>query len=140
MIEPRVSVCVCVCLSVRMCVSSLKPIRMSRFWWNFPQMIWRIFASDVFHEFWKFKMDDVMAAILYFFIPALSRLQFCFDFLKNLTQGIKLSSGVCYWTAFSKEIQNGRQKYFFWNRTSKVSISTNSDPLITNLMIFCWFD
>ena len=30
-------------------------------------MICRIFASDVFHRFWKFKMDDIMAAILYVF-------------------------------------------------------------------------
>ena len=68
-IEPRVSVrvCVCVCLSVCACVSSLQPIRMGRFRSNFPQMIWRIFARDIFQGFWKFKMDDVMAAILYVF-------------------------------------------------------------------------
>ena len=62
-----VCVCVSVCLSVCLCVSSLQPKRMDRFWCNFPQMICRIFASDIFHGFWKFKMDDVMAAILYVF-------------------------------------------------------------------------
>ena len=62
-----VCVCVSVCLSVFVCVSSLQPIRIGRFWWNFPQMILKIFASDFFRRFWKFKMDDVMAAILYVF-------------------------------------------------------------------------
>ena len=62
-----VSVRACDCLCVCVCVSSLQPIRMGRFWWNFPQMILKIFASDIFHGFWKFKTDDVMAAILYVF-------------------------------------------------------------------------
>ena len=104
-IKPRVSVCVCVCLCVCVCVSSLQPIRIDRFWWNFPQMIRRIFASDVFLGFWNFEIDDVMAAILYFFDAALSRSQFCFDFLQNLIQGTKLSSVVCYWKS-AKSVDN----------------------------------
>ena len=112
-IEPRVPVCLCVCVSVCLSdcayVSSLQPILIGRYRWNFPQMIWKIFASDIFHGFRKFKMDDVMAPILYvFFIPALSRSQFIFDFLQNWAQGTKLSSDVCYWKS-AKSVDNFRQ-------------------------------
>ena len=81
-IEPRVCVCVCVC--VCLCVSPLQPKRMNWFWWNFPQIIWQIFANDIFRGFLNFEFDDVMAAILHFCIAALSRSQFV---IVSYTQG-----------------------------------------------------
>ena len=144
---------VCMYVCVCMCVTALKPKRMDRFWWNFLQMIWQIFARSLLLGFWNFEIDDVMAAILHFFSGALSRSQFCFDFLQNWGQGTKLSSNVCYWKS-AKSFGNFRKyreprfrkkskwppKHFLGNRASKVSISTNSDPLITNLIMFCRFD
>ena len=75
------------CVSVCVCVWALQPRRLCRFWWNFAQMIWQMFASDIFRSFWNFEFDDVMAAILHFCVPALSRSQFCFDFLQIWIQG-----------------------------------------------------
>ena len=98
-----------VCACVRLSVSALQPKRLNRFQWNFAQMISRIKTWSVFLAFWKFKFDDVKAAILYFSVPALSRSQFCSDFLQNLAQGTKLSSGVCYWKS-AKSVDNFRSK------------------------------
>ena len=95
--KPRVCVCVCVCLSVCLSVSALQPRRLCRFWWNFAQMIWQIFASDIFCGFWNFEFDDVMAAILHFCVAALSRSQFWSDFLQIWTQVSLTHAGVCYW-------------------------------------------
>ena len=81
---------------------------MDRFWWNFLQMISRIFASDIFLGFWNFEIDDVIAAILYFLNRALSRSHFLSDFLQNFIQGTLLSSGVCYWKS-AKSVGNFRQ-------------------------------
>ena len=89
--------CVYVCACVRLSVSALQPKRLNRFQWNFAQMISRIKTWSVFLAFWKFKFDDVKAAILYFSVPALSRSQFCFDCLQILIQGRKLILYVCYW-------------------------------------------
>ena len=86
-------VCLCVCK----CVSSLQPKRMNRFWWNFPKIIWQIFASVILRCFTKFEFDDVMAAILFCFcVAALSRSQFKSDFLQIWTQGILVYADVCY--------------------------------------------
>ena len=101
------SVCLCVCLSVCMCVSSLQPKRMNRFWWNFPQIIWQIFASVIFRGFWNFEFDDVMAAILHFCVAALSRSQFWSDFLQIWTQIFLMYGGVCYWKS-ARSIDNFR--------------------------------
>ena len=89
-------VCVCVCLCVCLCVEALHPKRMNGFWWNFLQMIWQTFAKSVFLGFCTFEIDDVMAAILYFFVRALSRSQFCSDCLQNCRRGRKLFSAVCH--------------------------------------------
>ena len=99
------SVCLCVCVCV--CVSSLQPKRMIQFWRNFPKMISRIFARSVFLGFWNFEIDDVMAAILYFFYAALSRSHFLSDFLQNSIQGTLLCCGVCYWKS-AKSVGNFR--------------------------------
>ena len=95
--KPRVCVCMCVRLSVCLCVSALQPKRLNRFQWNFAQMVSRTNISYVFLGFWNFEFDDVTAAILYFSVPALSRSQFCFDCLQILIQGRKLILFVCYW-------------------------------------------
>ena len=77
---------------------------------------------------------------------ALSRSQFCFDCLQNLTQYRKLSSTICYIKS-ARSICNFRQyggprfrkkskwppKSNFWNKASEVSISTEIDLLITNI-------
>ena len=96
-------VCLCVC----MCVSSLQPKRMNRFWWNFPQIIWQIFASVIFRGFWNFEFDDVMAAILHFCVAALSRSQFWSDFLQIWTQVSLTHAGVCYWKS-ARSVDNFR--------------------------------
>ena len=36
------------CLCVYLCVSSLQPKQMRWFWWNFSQMIWKVFARFIF--------------------------------------------------------------------------------------------
>ena len=95
--KPRVCVCVSVCVCVCLSVSALQPRRLCQFWWNFVQMISQMFASDIFRSFWNFEFDDVMAAILHFCVPALSRSQFLFDFLQIWIQVTKLLSTVCYW-------------------------------------------
>ena len=108
------------CVSVSVCqwVSALQPRRLCQFWWNFAQMIWQIFTCVIFFDFWKFKFDDVMAAILHFSYGALSRSQFLFDFLQIWIQGTKLFSTVCYWNS-SKSVEN------FWRyngtKTTKFS-------------------
>ena len=114
-------VCACVC------VSSLQLIRVGRFWWNFPQMILKIFASDFFTDFENSKWMTSWRPFYMFFIAALSQSQFCFNFLQNWAQGTKLSSNVCYWKSaksvgsfrkyrqprFQKN-QNWHQKLFFF--------------------------
>ena len=90
-------VCMSVCMYVCLCVEALQPKRLCRFWWNFAQMIWQIFTCVIFFDFWKFKFDDVMAAILHFSYGALSRSQFLSDFLQIWIQVTKLFFTVCYW-------------------------------------------
>ena len=95
--------CVYVCMCVYMyvcvcvCVTALQPKRMDGFWWNFPQMIWQIFARSVFLRFWNFQTMTSWRPFLHFFVRALSQSQFCSDFLQNWWRGRKLSSAVCYW-------------------------------------------
>ena len=104
-----VYVCACVRASVCLCVSALQPKRLNRFQWNFAQMVSRINTLYVFLGFWNFEFGDVTAAILYFFVPALSRSQFCFDRLQNYRQETLLSSNVCYWKS-AKSVNNFRSK------------------------------
>ena len=89
--------CVYECVCVRLCVTALLLKRLCRFWWNFARMIWQIFTCVIFFDFWKFKFDDVMAAILHFSYGALSRSQFLSDFLQIWIQVTKLFFTVCYW-------------------------------------------
>ena len=95
-----VCVCVCVCLSVclSVCVCHLYSLKgMNRFWRNFPQMIWQIFAGVNFRGFWNFEFDDVMAAILHFCVAALSQSQFLSNIFQIWTQGILVYANVCFW-------------------------------------------
>ena len=61
-----------------------------------------------FSRILKFPNDDVIAAFLHFFVGALSRSQFCSNFLQNLTQDRKLSSTVCYLKS-ARSVGNFRQ-------------------------------
>ena len=88
--------CMYVCVYVCFCVTALQPKRVDWFWWNFLQRIWHIFARSVFLGLWHIEIDDVMAAILHFFVGALSQSQFCSDFLQNCRRGKKLSYVVCF--------------------------------------------
>ena len=94
-----------------------------------------------------------MAAILYFFVGARSWSQFCSGFIQNWWGGRKLSSAVCY-SKSARSVGNFHQygeprfrkkikmaaKNFFGNKASEVSISTEIDLLITNMIIFSRFD
>ena len=82
---------------------------MNWFWWNFPQIIWQIYAKDLFRGFWNFEFDDVIAAILHLRVAALSRSQFWSDFLQNLGQGTIKSCIVWYWKS-ARSINNFRSK------------------------------
>ena len=100
--------CVCVCMCVCVCVTALQPKRMNGFWWNFPQMIWQIFVRSIFLRFWNFQTMTSWRPFLHFFVRALSRSQFCSDFLQNWWRGRKLSSAVCYWKS-ARSVGNFRQ-------------------------------
>ena len=106
--EPRVCVCMYVCASVCVCVEALLLKRMGRFWWNFLQMIWQIFARSVFLGFWKFEMMTSWRPFCSLSYAALSRSQFCSDFLQNWWVGRKLSSAVCYLKS-ARSVGNFRQ-------------------------------
>ena len=116
MLQSKPRVCVCMC--VRVCVAALLLKRLYRFCWNIAQKIWQIFSCDIFFDFWKFKFDDVMAAILHFSYGALSRSQFLFDFLQIWIQGTKLFSTVCYWKS-AKSVEN----FWRYNGTKNTIIS-----------------
>ena len=118
--------CVCVylsvCLSVCVCVSSVQPKRMNRFWWNSQQMIFRIFASVILRGFGKFKLYDVIAAILHLRVAALSWSQFCFDFLQNYGQCAINSFIVWYWKS-ARSVNN------FWSKSGPRS--SHIDALVS---------
>ena len=98
----------CVCMYVCACVTALQPKRMDGFWWNFPQMIRQIFVRSVFLRFWNFQTMTSWRPFLHFFVGALSRSQFCSDFLQNWWRGRKLSSAVCYLKS-ARSVGNFRQ-------------------------------
>ena len=97
-----ITICVCVC------VAALLPKRLDRFWWNFLQMIWQIFARSVFLGFWKFEMMTSWRPFCSLSFAALSRSQFWSDFLQNWWGGRKLSSAVCYLKS-ARSVGNFRQ-------------------------------
>ena len=95
--------------AVCLCVSSLQPKRMNRFWGNFTQIILSIFASVIFHGFWNFEFDDVIAAILHLRVAALSRSQFWSDFLQILVEKAHNSFIVWYWKS-ARSVNNFQSK------------------------------
>ena len=116
-------VCVYVCVYVCMCVTALQPKRMNGFWWNFLQMIWQIFARSFFLGFWNFEIVTSWRPFCSFSFAALSRSQFCFDCLQNLTQDRKLSSTVCNLKS-TRSVGNFRQY--------------SGPPCIFRLILTCW--
>ena len=77
--KPRV----CVCMYVRVCVSSLQPKRMNKIWWSFPYMISQIYLLVSF-----FAVFDISNLIMscrpfsLFVVAAFSRSQFWSNFLQ----------------------------------------------------------
>ena len=138
-----VYVCVCVCV----CVSALQPTGLFRFWWKSSQILSRMFASAIFLRFWKFQFDDVMAALLYKTVWALSRLYLGFDFLQTCTWCSLHHRNVCYWkSARSRNIFDPKWRTAYWSGghfgpnnqnfvkcINKGSIYIEFDPLNNNL-------
>ena len=96
----------------------------------------------IFLGFWKFEIDNFMAAILHFFVRALSRSQFCFDCLQILIQGRKLISFVCYWKSAKSVDKFGQDSWLkteietvVWDPGVTGSIPVSS-ILFTKLVIF----
>ena len=148
------SVCLSVCVSVCVSVSALQPKRLSRFWWKSTQRLSRMFASAFSLKFWKYWIDDVMAAILSKTVGALSRLYFWSDFLQICTWCSLHIGIVCYWKS-ARSISNfvpkwrtaywtggnfGAQNQNFAKCINKGSIYTEFDPLNTNLSIISHFE
>ena len=114
--------CVYVCVCLCMCVTALQPKRLDGFRWNFPQMIWQIFARSVFLGFWNFETMTSWRPFCTFSFAALSRSQFCFDCLQNLTQDRMLPSTVCYlksaksvgnFCQYAHRVSKNPQTFFF---------------------------
>ena len=89
-----VCVCMCVCVCVCMCVCDSATAQMDG--WILMKCSTNDLTDICEVRFWNFEINDNMAAILHFFVGALSRSQFCSDFLQNWWRGRKLSSAVCY--------------------------------------------
>ena len=152
-----VCMCVCVCVGVS---AALTLNQMGRFRWNFVQMIWQLFARSLFLWFWHLEIDDVMAAILHVFSGALSRAQFLSDLLQNWTW-CRITSPLVFNLKSAKSVGNFRfyeesrvrtraVPYIWRSRVQSLlgklfqifcgwSYSTNSDMLVTNLIIFFFY-
>ena len=77
-----VPVCLSVYLSVCLSVCVISTTQTNELiLMKFLQMIWQIFASEIFLWLWNFEIDAVKASTLYLFILPLSRSQLLFDFL-----------------------------------------------------------
>ena len=105
--------CLCVCLSVRACVCVCvchlySPNGLVDFDETFHKWSWRYLPVTFFTDFENSKWMTSWRPFCTFFIPALSRSQFCSDFLQNWAQGTKLSSNVCYWKS-AKSVGNFRK-------------------------------
>ena len=104
-------VCVCVCVSVcvSVCVCHLySPYGLVDFDETFHKWSVGYLPVTFFTDFENSKWMTSWRPFCTFFIPALSRSQFCSDFLQNWAQGTKLSSNVCYWKS-AKSVGNFRQ-------------------------------
>ena len=103
-IDPGVSVCVSVCVSVRVSVSSLQPKRVDRFWWNFTQITTHL-LNTFFSDFEHSHLMTSWRPLLLLSVPALSRSQFCSDFLQILGRVSKSQPTVCY-SKSAKSVDN----------------------------------
>ena len=107
--KPRVSVCVCVSVCLSVCVCHLySPYGLIDFDETFHKWSGGYLPVSFFTDFENSKWMTSWRPFCTFFIPALSRSQFCSDFLQNWAQGTKLSSNVCYWKS-AKSVGNFRK-------------------------------
>merc|ERR1712240_634048 len=93
--DPRVCVCLCVCLSV--CVSHLYS---PNGWTNFDETLHKSFSINLLNTFFSdFENSNLMTSwrpFYVFSVRALSRSQFCSDFLQILGRVSKSQPTVCY--------------------------------------------
>jgi len=108
-----VCVCVCVCVCVSVCLSvCVCHLYSPNGWTDFDETFnkWSggylpvTFLTDFENSKWMTSWRPFYT----FSIPALSRSQFCFDFLQNWAQGTKLSFKLCFWKS-TKSVGNFRQ-------------------------------
>ena len=100
--------CVCVCVSV--CLS--QPFIWTlfvRFWWNLDHLILSKIWDDTFSNFENVASMTSWRPFCMFMNAALSRSQFCLDFLQNYGQGSLVSFNVCYWKS-AKSVNNFQSK------------------------------
>ena len=141
-------VCLCVCLSVCLCVC-LCHLYSPNEWTDFDETLHKSSTTHLLNTFFSdFEHSHLMTSLrplLLLSVPALSRSQFCSNFLQILGRERKTQHPVWYLKS-AKSIDNfgsyGLPRFrkndkmaaknqifeFLLNWTSKVSISTNSDP------------
>ena len=105
--EPCLCVCLCVCLSV--CHSLLFGHYSSDFDETWTTWSYQKFEMTLFSDFENVASMTSWRPFCMFMNAALSRSQFCFDFLQNYGQGSLVSSNVCYWKS-AKSVNNFRSK------------------------------
>ena len=114
-------------------------------------MIWQIFARSAFLRFWNLETDDALAAILRFFFSLghshgrsfcsiifklKHKIESCLPLFAILKSARLVGNFRQYGGPRFRKNSKWRQKTFFGNKASGVSMSTNIDLLITNWIIF----
>merc|ERR1712090_55944 len=93
--DPRVCVCLCVCLSVCVC-----HLYSPNGWTDFDETFHKSFTMNLLNTFFSdFENSNLMTSwrpLLLFSVRALSRSQFCSDFLQSLGRLSKSQPTVCY--------------------------------------------
>merc|ERR1712208_279194 len=95
--DPRVSVCVSVCVCVRVCLCHLYS---PNEWTDFDETLHKSFTMNLLNNFFSdFENSNLMTSwrpLLLFSVAALSRSQFCSDFVQILGRVSKDQPTVCY--------------------------------------------
>merc|ERR1712074_95864 len=106
--DPRVCVCLSVCLCVCVCVCVCH-LYSPNGWTDFDETFHKPFSMNLlntfFSDFEKFKLMTSWRPLLLFSVGALSRSQFCSDFLQILGRVSKTRPTVCYLKS-AKSINN----------------------------------